>query len=63
MEETFSSLLINIPHWEFEILVSVIFASFEGLVVYPLWQRWRKHHRIDDAKIAELEKRLDKAGL
>lgn len=57
--ETFFTLLTNLSHWEFEVLVSVVFAIVEGAVVWPLYKRWSKHHKGDDDKLAELEKRID----
>ena len=56
--ETFWDLVVDVPHWQFEVLTSVVFALIEGIIIYPLWKKWRKHHIRDDEKLNELEKRI-----
>lgn len=56
--ETFWTLLKDLSHWEFELFISVIFMAIEGLVFWPIINRWREHHREDDYKIAVLKEKV-----
>jgi hypothetical protein len=56
--ETFWTLLTNAPHWEFELFLIFIFDVVIGLLIWPRLNRFRKHHRHDDSKMAELERRI-----
>jgi len=57
--ETFLDLVKDLPHWEFEILVSFCFMGFEGLLFWPLIRMWRKHHKKDDKATEDLQARHD----
>lgn len=59
-QETFWTLLTNLPHWEFEIFLIVIFDILIGLVIWPRIMKFFKHHDEDDRKIEELENQLKK---
>lgn len=58
--ETFTDLLKNLPHWEFEIVVSIVFALFEGVIVWPIINKWKKHHIDDHKDLEDLNKRIKK---
>lgn len=53
--ETFMDLLYSAAHWQFEILVSVVFLICETLIFWPIYRAISKHHTKDDDKIAKLE--------
>jgi hypothetical protein len=61
--ETFLSLLKDSAHWEFEIFLMILFdgvigAVLWGMILRPLWNKWFKHHKEDDGKLSDLERRL-----
>jgi hypothetical protein len=56
--ETFLSLLQDLSHWEFELFLIFLFDGVIGLFLWPCIKRFFKHHRSDDKKIAELERRI-----
>ncbi len=58
--ETFLTLLTDLPHWEFEIFLIVIFDGIIGLLIWPRIVKFFKHHEEDDKKIEELESKLEK---
>jgi hypothetical protein len=45
--ETFIELVKDPAHWEFEIMLMVIFDGLIGMAAIPLFKRWLKAH---DAK-------------
>ena len=58
MEETFLDLLRSKGHWEFEIFLIILFDGIIGLLIWPQIRKWWKHHREDDDRLDELEKRV-----
>lgn len=59
-QETFWTLLTNLPHWEFEIFLIIIFDVLIGIIIWPRIVKFFKHHDEDDKKIEELEAKLKK---
>ena len=60
-KETFLTLIQDLAHWEFEIFLMVLFDGVIGFLLWgmllrPLWNRWFRHHKEDDNKLATLEK-------
>lgn len=58
--ETFWSLIVDPAHWEFELFLIFLFDILIGAIIWPYVKKWFRHHREDDDKLAELEKRLNK---
>ena len=58
MQETFWTLLRDRAHWEFELFLMILFDGLVGAVIWPYLKGWFKHHKGDDEKIDELEKRV-----
>jgi len=56
--DTFWTLLHNAAHWEFELLLLVIFDGVIGIFLLPLFRKKILHHRSDDHRIALLEKQV-----
>lgn len=56
--ETFWTLLHDPAHWQFEIFLMIIFDLFVGALLWPRVRKWLHIHAKEDAKIAELEKRI-----
>ncbi len=59
-QETFWTLLRDLPHWEFELFLIFIFDILIGVLIWPRLKKFTRHHEEDDNKIAELEKRIAK---
>jgi hypothetical protein len=59
MEESFVTLLKSKGHWEFEIFLIFIFDVVIGVLIWPTILRWWKHHKMDDDKLEQLERRID----
>jgi|GEM_PF-3098921 len=57
-QETFWTLLTNLPHWEFELFLMFIFDVLIGVIIWPKIKSFSKHHKEDDDKLSELDKRL-----
>jgi len=57
-KETFWTLLSDLPHWEFEVFLIILFDVIIGALIWPNIKRMFSHHKEDDDKIAELEKRI-----
>jgi hypothetical protein len=60
--ETFTTLIKDLAHWEFELTVSVVFMMIEGLFFWPIIRKLRKlhrHHQVDDKDIASLKARVE----
>ena len=57
--ETFLTLLSDKAHWEFEIFLIFIFDVLIGLLIWPWIRKFVIHHKSDDERIEELERKLD----
>ncbi len=57
--ETFFTLLTDEAHWEFEIFLILLFDVLIGLLIWPWIKKFLIHHKSDDERIAELERRVD----
>lgn len=60
MEETFFSLLASKSHWFFEIFTTIVFDVIIIGFLYPLLVKAFNHHKEDDNKLEQLDKRLEK---
>jgi hypothetical protein len=56
--ETFWTLLQNSAHWEFELFLMIIFDVLIGTILWPRLKKWKSHHKSDDDKLADLDRRL-----
>ena len=56
--ETFWTLIGDSAHWEFEIFLIIIIDGLIGVLIWPRIKRWFQHHREDDDKLTQLEKRI-----
>jgi len=56
--ETFFSLLKDPAHWEFEILLIIIFDVIIGLVIWPFIQKALVHHKSDHERLEDLEREV-----
>lgn len=57
--ETFLTLLTDKAHWEFEVFLIFLFDVLIGLLIWPWIRKFVIHHKSDDERIAELERRVD----
>ncbi|MBI2086963.1 MAG: hypothetical protein HYT69_02225 [Candidatus Zambryskibacteria bacterium] len=57
--ETFWTLLKDPAHWQFEVFLIFLFDVLIGLLLWPTIRKFILHHKSDDERIAELEKRVD----
>jgi len=57
--ETFWTLLSDKAHWEFELFLIFLFDVLIGLLIWPWVKKFIIHHKSDDERIAELERRVD----
>jgi hypothetical protein len=57
-QETFWTLLRDLPHWEFELFLMVIFDVIIGALIWPRIKKSLMHHKEDDLTMASLEKRV-----
>lgn len=57
-QETFWTLLKDLPHWEFEIFLMLLFDVVIGLLIWPRVKMFFKHHEEDDEKFTNLERRV-----
>jgi hypothetical protein len=58
--ETFWTLLRDLPHWEFELFLIFIFDVVIGLLLWPWFKKFVTHHKSDDERIEELERKVSK---
>lgn len=58
-EESFFTLVKDLAHWEFELFLIVIFDVIVGLILWPWVRRYIIHHKSDDERIEELERRVE----
>ena len=56
--ETFWTLLTDSAHWQFELFLIAVFDGLVGVLIWPKIKHWFTHHKEDDDKIFELEKRI-----
>ena len=56
--ETFWTLLTDPAHWAFELFLMAIFDGLIGLLIWPRIKRFFIHHKSDDNRLDEIEKRL-----
>jgi hypothetical protein len=56
--ETLWSLLKDPAHWGFEIILIFIFDFLIGVWLWPKIKKFRRHHKSDDNKLDDLEKRI-----
>jgi hypothetical protein len=57
-QETFWSLLHSPGHWIFEIFLMLLFDGVIGIFLIPTFRKKILHHKSDDNRIEELEKRV-----
>ena len=57
--ETFWTLLGDPAHWQFELFLIVLFDIVVGLLLWPWVRKAVLHHKSDDERIGDLERRLD----
>ena len=58
-QETFWTLFTDLAHWEFELFLILIFDVLLGLLLWPAVRKFILHHKSDDERIAELEKKVN----
>ena len=56
--ESLWSLLTDVNHWIFELILMAIFDGIIGLVVWPRIRQFGLHHKTDDQRIDELEQQV-----
>ena len=56
--ETFFDLVKDPAHWEFEILLIIIFDVIIGLVIWPFIQKALVHHKSDHERLEDLEREV-----
>lgn len=59
-QETFWTLLQDPAHWAFELFLIALFDGLIGVLIWPRIKRFFKHHKSDDDRIADIERRLKK---
>ena len=57
--ETFFTLLKDPAHWQFELFLIFLFDVLIGALIWPWIKKFSKHHKEDDDKLHELEKRIE----
>ena len=58
-DETFFTLLKDPAHWQFEIFLIILFDLIIGILLWPYFKKFVLHHKSDDERIAELERKVD----
>jgi len=58
--ETFFDLVKDPAHWEFEILLIIIFDVIIGLVIWPFVQKALVHHKSDHERLEDLEREVER---
>jgi hypothetical protein len=58
MEESLKDLLLDIPHWQFELITTLVFDTITLVLIIPLWKRWNKHHNDDHTELDDIKDRL-----
>lgn len=56
--ETFSTLLKDPAHWQFELFLIFLFDVLIGALLWPRLKKFISHHQEDDDKLQELERRV-----
>lgn len=57
--ETFLELVKDPAHWEFEILLIVIFDVLIGLIIWPFIRKALVHHKSDHERLEDLEREVE----
>ncbi|KKU50130.1 MAG: hypothetical protein UY47_C0004G0011 [Parcubacteria group bacterium GW2011_GWB1_49_7] len=57
--ETFWTLFTDLAHWEFELFLILLFDVLVGLLLWPWIRKFILHHKSDDERIAELERKVE----
>ena len=57
--ETFWTLFTALAHWEFELFLILLFDVLVGLLLWPWIRKFILHHKSDDERIAELERKVE----
>lgn len=57
-QETLWTLLTDPNHWALELIIMAIFDGLIGLCLWPWVKRSLLHHKSDDQKIDDLEKKV-----
>ena len=57
--ETFWTLFTDVAHWEFELFLIFLFDVLVGILVWPRVRKFLLHHKSDDERIVELERRVE----
>ena len=58
-QETFWTLFTDLAHWEFELFLILLFDVFVGILLWPWVRKFILHHKSDDERIAELERKVE----
>lgn len=58
--ETFFTLLTDKAHWQFELFLIILFDVVIGFLLWPWIKKFIMHHKSDDERIAELERKVEK---
>jgi len=56
--ESFFDLVRDPAHWEFEMLLIVIFDVIIGLIIWPFIQKALVHHKSDHERLEDLEQEV-----
>ncbi|PIR98172.1 MAG: hypothetical protein COT89_00455 [Candidatus Colwellbacteria bacterium CG10_big_fil_rev_8_21_14_0_10_42_22] len=57
--ETFWTLATDLAHWEFELFLIILFDFVIGILLWPRLKKIFKHHKNDDDKILQLERKIE----
>ena len=60
--ETFWTLFTDLAHWEFELFLILPFDVLVGLLLWPWINKFILHHKSDDERIAELERKMEEVS-
>ena len=57
--ESFFDLVKDPAHWEFELLLIVIFDVVIGLLIWPFIQKALVHHKSDHERLEDVEREIE----